>query len=225
MTRPFFISGLIGLLVVLMSTAMLFVFPTKAPGLPEGFATPIIAFEFAKSPADIITLFGPKDSPERDAMVRSMDLGNKLDYVYMVLYTAFLALFSVQVVRRTGLRIFYLAAGLAGVALVGDALENLRLFAITSSLDTMDIEADLAALHVFTWAKWGSLALIFPALSPYFFKGGRFSMTIGIVGIFCPVLGIAGYFHPGAFCEMFSVSVAVMFLLMIAYCLIYKEPV
>ena len=223
MTRPYLRIGIVGVLVVLMSTALLFVFPSKAPGMPEGFATPIIAFEFARTAKHVQTLFGPPDSPERADMVRSMNLGNKLDYIYMVLYSAFIALFSLKTAKRTGKRIFFIPAGLAGVALMGDALENIRLLAVAGGLEAMEIEADLAALHVLTWIKWGALAMAFLFLAPHFLKGGRFAITIGVIAAFCPVLGLIAFFQPGAFCEMFSVSVALLFLLTIIYSLIYKE--
>ncbi|ACL04510.1 hypothetical protein Dalk_2819 [Desulfatibacillum aliphaticivorans] len=223
MTRPFARIGVVGVLVAVMSTALLFVFPTKAPGMPDGFATPIIAFEFAQCARDVQTLFGPAGSPEREAMVRSMDLGNLLDYVYMVLYSAFIALFSMKIAKRTGQKIYYVPAGLAALALMGDALENLRLFAIAGGLETMEIEADLAALNVLTWIKWGSLSMAFLFLAPYFLKGGKFAVTIGVICAFCPVLGVIAFFKSGAFCEMFSVSVALLFLLTIIYSLIYKE--
>jgi hypothetical protein len=44
--RPFLASVLVGLALILMSLALMAVFPAKAPELPRGFLTPLIAFEF-----------------------------------------------------------------------------------------------------------------------------------------------------------------------------------
>ncbi len=99
----------------------------------------------------------------------------------------------------------------------------MQLFDITSKLGTMDFAADLTALQWFTWIKWGSLALVFLTLVPYFFRGGKFSMTIAGFGIVCFALAVISFFHRSAFNEMFGALTAVMFLLMIVYCFIYKQ--
>lgn len=51
MNRPFIKAGIVGLLVIVMSIVLLAVFPSKAVRLPDGFFTPIIAFEFIETKA------------------------------------------------------------------------------------------------------------------------------------------------------------------------------
>ncbi|MEW6079688.1 MAG: hypothetical protein AB1724_17920 [Thermodesulfobacteriota bacterium] len=224
MTRPFFVPGIIGLAVIVMSVVLLGVFPSRLPSLPTGFVTPIIAFEFVRTTDDVQTIFGSEDSPRRREIVRAMDLGNRLDYIYMVLYAAFLAAFSRTCARITGRKLFYLSMGLAGVALAADALENIQLLGITANLASMDIGPCLARLHMMTWAKWGSLTLVFLLLVPYFSRGGLYSRVIAGAAVVCVPLAAAAFFHRSVLNEMFSGLIALLFLLTIIYCFIHKEP-
>ncbi len=223
MQKPFIRIGLVGLLVIATSLVLLVILPSKGPSMAQGFVTPVIAFEFAQSTQDILGIFGETDSPERQARVRAMDLGNQLDYLYMVLYAGFLALFSLKCTSLTGKRIFQIPAGLAMVALVADALENIQLFGITARLETLDFAPQLLALHWMTWAKWGSLALAFALLAPYFFKGEKYALTIGACGLVCLGLAILAFFAGAPFYEMLGAGTGVMFLLTIIYCFVHKE--
>jgi hypothetical protein len=223
--RPFLKCGCVGLLVIAMSLALLFLLPSKQSvgNMPEGFVTPILAFEFVQTPVEVAALFGAEASPQRQDLVAAMDLGNKLDYAYMALYALFLGWFSLICARLTGNRFFYFPAALSAVALVGDALENVQLLSITAKLSTLEINAELAALQAFTWIKWGSLAIIFLLLSPYFFKGNWFSKIIGGVGVACVVAGGVSFFHRSAANEVFGALTGVMFLLMILYSFIFRH--
>ena len=182
------------------------------------------AVDHVRSVDDVNTIFGPENTPERRTIIRAMDLGNKLDYLYMLLYSGFLALFSFTCARITNRKLFYFPLFLAGLALAGDALENIQLLGITANMETMNIGVYLDRLHPMTWIKWGSLALIFLFLSPYFFTGGLFSKIIASVGIACFLLAAGAFIHRSVLNEVFGGMTAVMFVLMIIYSFIYKTP-
>jgi hypothetical protein len=220
--RPFIKAGYLGLSVIAMSIVLLFIFPSKAPSLPEGFITPIIAFEFIQSPDEVFQMFGGADLAVQNKMVDAMDLGNRLDYVYMCLYSMFLLLFSTTCAKIAKKPYYYAGAVIALAVLAGDAMENIQLLGITENLSTGDIEPFLGLLYLFTWIKWGGLALVFLILSPWFFKGGLFSKTIGALAIVSFILGIAAFLHRSIINEIFALSVALMFILMIIYCFISK---
>lgn len=217
-------SGVVGLLVVAMSIGLLAVFPSTAPNMPEGFFTPIIAFEFIQTRAEVFGMFTQADGAEsvNETMIAAFDLGNRLDYIYMGLYSVFLVLFSLTCARISGKKYFYAATALSLVVLAGDALENIQLLGITSylknGLNSGELETHLGLLYRFTWMKWGGLAAIFLVLAPWFLRGGRFSKAIGLSAIACAGLGLAAFFHRSVITEIFGLSVGVMFLLMIIYC-------
>jgi hypothetical protein len=159
--KPFVKTGYLGLAVMMMSVLLLFVFPPKAPSLPEGFFTPIIAFEFIQTKTEVIEMFGGENITMRNEMARAMDLGNRLDYAYMCLYSAFLLMVSVTCARLSKNKYYYTGMVLALAVLAADALENVQLLGITVNIATGNFDYQLRLLHLFTWIKWGGIALIF----------------------------------------------------------------
>ena len=186
MTKPFLKVGFLGLLVIGMGSVLMMVFPSKAPWMMDGFFTPIIAFEFIQSPGEVYQFFGLPGSPDQlsmtQAMIKAMDLGNRLDYIFMVLYASFLFFFSFVCANITGQRHYYAASILSFVILVADAMENIQLLRITAKIIHHDFEKELFFLHWFTWIKWGGITIVFLILAPYFFKGRIYSKVIAAIG-------------------------------------------
>lgn len=227
MKRPLRVAGWIGLGVIVMSLVLLAVNPREAVAFPEGFFSPIVAFEFAKDVADLQLLFGAPGSSAQQALIADFDLGNRLDYAYMLLYGAFLAAFGITSARLTGSKLGYVAAALAVTAVVGDALENVQLLAITAAVRDTGFTAVgdlLVRLRLFTWLKWGSLAVAFLALIPFLGSSGVFGRFAAAVAALPFVLGVFAYFRSGLLNEIFALSVAVVFLLLIVFCWIYRGP-
>lgn len=214
--------GFLGLLVIGMSIVLLMVFPSKAPWMMDGFFTPIIAFEFVQSQSEVCRLFGLSDSPDQLSMIKAMDFGNRLDYIYMVLYTSFLFFFSFVCAKNTGQRYYYAGSMLSFIILVADALENIQLLRITAKITSQDFGKELSLLHCFTWIKWGGITVVFLILAPYFFKGRSYSKVIAAIGISSFILSVLAYLNRSVLNELLGLSVALMFLLMIVYSFIYK---
>ena len=222
MNKPFMKIGFLGLLVIGMSIVLLMVFPSKAPWMMDGFFTPIIAFEFVQSQSEVCQLFGLSDSPDQLSMIKAMDFGNRLDYIYMVLYTSFLFFFSFVCAKNTGQRYYYAGSMLSFVILVADALENIQLLRITAKIASQDFGKELSLLHCFTWIKWGGITIVFLILAPYFFKGRSYSKVIAAIGISSFILSVLAYLNRSFLNELLGLSVALMFLMMIVYSFIYK---
>ena len=221
--------GFLGLLVIGMSIVLLMVFPSKAPWMMDGFFTPIIAFEFVQSQSEVCRLFGLSDSVDQlsmtQSMIRAMDFGNRLDYIFMVLYSSFLFFFSFVCAKNTGQRYYYAGSMMAFVILVTDALENIQLLRITAKITSQDFGKELFFLHCFTWIKWGGITVVFLILAPYFFKGRTYSKVIAATGISSFILSILAYLNRSVLNELLGISVALMFLMMIVYCFIHKTDI
>ncbi len=224
MKKPFKNIGYIGAAVIIMSIVLIIVFPAEAPRLPDGFFTPIIAFEFIETPLEVSRMFGPADSPERENMVRAMDAGNYLDFIYMFLYSLFLFTFSIKCAKEKSSGFFYIGTILALLVLAGDFLENLQLLGITSKLDAGDFERELYFLKIFTWGKWGGLSILFLSLFPYFIKGSLYARIVGVFGCLPVLLGVSAFVHRSLLNEIFALSAAAMFILMIIYCFTHAAP-
>jgi hypothetical protein len=224
MKKPFIKIGFIGIVVIIMSIILMFVFPSRSPSMIEGFLTPIIAFEFIQSPEEVFQLFGPANSPERETMIRTMNRGNYLDFIYMLLYSSFLFAFSITCAKVTGKKFFYTGALISVIVLIGDFLENVQLLEITSKLQTGNFEDNLFYLKIFTWQKWGGIAAIFIVLATYFIRGTVFERILAFFGAFTFLIGVLAFLNRSVINEIFSLCVAVMFLLMIIFCFIKKVP-
>ncbi len=223
--RPFFVPGVIGLAVITLSLINMMLFPQTALGQIEGIRSPIIAFEFAETKEEINTLFGVNGAPEQADFIRKMDQGNRLDYLYMLLYSGFLFSFALLAGKQTGQKWVYAGAVLAALALVGDALENVQLLTITANLQSGDFVEALARLHWFTWLKWGSLALYFLLMAGWFWGNGRYAKLIAITGVLTFLLGLISFSQRGPTTEPFTLAVALMFLLMIIFCFTTKTEI
>ncbi|MEM6930045.1 MAG: hypothetical protein AAF602_24110 [Myxococcota bacterium] len=146
---PFWVRVLLVSATAALAVTLAVLMPAEA-ALAEGWHTPILAFELARTPADLTFLAGPDAEPLRDAM----DLGHRVDMVFPVAYGLLLA--SAFAWRGFG-RVGVMAALLA---IPADWAENLVLIRITEELrNGGDGAAGLALLPYATWAKWGLLAV------------------------------------------------------------------
>jgi len=155
-------AAILGSATVILGIIMLFVFPSSAE-LSAGFRTPIIAFEFARTDADLAFLSG--DGATSRLNREMMNAGHRWDMVFPFAYAGFVAMLLLQVTARDQ-RWLGLAIPVALLIIPFDLRENIILLQITHALDNSDsIERLLAELHFATWLKWGSLGLSIAALS------------------------------------------------------------
>lgn len=222
MNRPFLAAGYVGLLVIFTSIVLIGVFPSQAPRLPDGFFTPIIAFEFIETKAEVFQMFVDTTGTVRHEMVTDMDLGNRLDFVYMVLYGFFLAMFCAKCAVLSRKKFYYAGCVLAVAVLAADVLENVQLLGITANLETGDFDHYLERLRLFTWVKWGGICAVFLVLVFWFINGARFSKIIALSMGATVMAGAAAFFHRSWINEIFALGVGAVFLMMIVYCFLYK---
>jgi len=216
--RLFLISGLLGLGVLVMTAVLWLIGPRQVGPLPPGFVTPVMAFEFAADPAEVGHLFSVAGTAA--AMYRV----NRWDFLYMALYNGFLVAFALACARRTGHRAYYALAALPLLIWFADALENVQLLAITRVLTTDATEPILGQLlplldrlRLFTWLKWGGLAIYFVLLWPYFRGRTGWARWIGFVGLLPALLAAVALFRRGPANELMALAIGVMFVLLTVY--------
>lgn len=222
MNRPFFKTGICGVAVLIMSVYLITVFPSKVPSLPHGFITPVLAFEFASDAKDISGIFGIPGTGMSADIVSAMDKGNRIDFLYMVMYTSFLFFFAHRAFSLTGMRVLKAVMIICFIILAGDFMENLQLLAVTGRLQSGDFIREIELLRVFTWMKWGGLAVVSLLLVPYLVHRGKFSRAIAVCGVITFILGLAAFIHRSFLNEIFSMSVGVMFVLLTVYSFLYS---
>lgn len=140
----------VGLLV--FAGIMPTVFPQQNLGFAPGYGSAVLAFEFARTPADLEAVFGPLTDPRVD-VVEAMDAGNRIDFGFMLVYGAFVFAFHRAATSLGGPAV---AAWLGPLAAACDAVENKILLDITANL----AEAPgLSWLRLFVSVKFAALAL------------------------------------------------------------------
>lgn len=223
MQRPFKLSVIIGIPLIVIGMLVMVIGPSRSNELPGGFKSPVIAFEFATETEQVKYIFPEEDSSARNDIMRKMTNSTHLDFLFLILYGAFLFTFSITCVSLTGNRFYYLPALLSIIAPLFDVLENLQMLSIMERLGTDSIVSELRYLHIFTWVKWGTLAVIFILLIPFYRAAGTFGRFMSIFAVMPFVLGIFAFIKPGLLNELFSVSTVLMFLLMFILSFIYRE--
>lgn len=146
-----------GSAVLLLAVVLIAVMPAApvSENVP-GFQNAVIGFELASDPAHVFGILGRPGAPERTDAVRRMDLGNRIDFLYMLAYPALyvgIALLLAAHGRITGIGAAALVS-LAACMTLGDALENRQLFALSAATDPQAMADPLARLRVFTLIKW-----------------------------------------------------------------------
>ncbi len=223
--RPFIYTAYVGIVLMLLGLFLMSSFPKYVPYMAEGFQTPIIYFEFVQTVEEAQQIFGMTGGllPD-DNLIQKMDFANKIDFLYAIVYSLFLFLFAQKLMKISGKKIFAAVMVLAVLAMVTDWLENIKLISITENLASGSFQNHLDALFVFTWIKWGSLALSFVILSEWFFRGKIISTIFAFLGWIPLVLGILAFKMPGFYNELFAKSIMFMFVALIIYSFIYKNP-
>jgi hypothetical protein len=145
-------AGLVILLLTLVSGQQSLAKPCG--GLAENYA-PIIAFELARSAADLQAIFGTPGDPCHDEMLARMDSINWIDVlVFIPVYGTFLIGFFLGM-RARNVALADIGVKLGVAAIVTDYLENLCLMLLTPHLDATSVWMTL--LPWATGAKWLAL--------------------------------------------------------------------
>jgi hypothetical protein len=136
----------------------LFMPPTLAHPVPGGsLNNPVLAFEFARTPADLTAVFGAHGDPAREGRIAGMMRGNVLDYLFMVVYASFVLAFFGASAGATGNPRWWRVGYLGPLAAVSDALENALLLSINADMSSPGTELSILPFPV--WTKFGALAL------------------------------------------------------------------
>lgn len=221
MRRPFLYSTLIGIPLIIVGILITLIGPAP-DDLDRGFFSPVLAFEFATEVEHVNQIFAEAQSSAREDILRSMTNSTLLDFLFLILYGAFLFTFAISCATLTGKKIFYFAALVAVAAALFDLLENLQMLSIMEQLDSNAFVSELRRLQIVTWLKWGALAFSFLLLIPFFWSAGKFGRFVSIFATAPVILGVLAFFKPGLLSELFALSTILMFLLMIIFSFGYR---
>lgn len=186
------------------------------------FNSLVVAFEFVNSAEDVINTLEVL-TPEE---VTALDRVNYYDFLFMAVYSMFLGVF----VNKLGLAIanqpLKNTAWVAIVVFGSDLLENIMMLKITA------LYADGGSsfspytnfLPVFTWAKWGLLAVIFAGLGILLIQRGSMSKVLSLV-LFLPAIllgfSVVDFF---SWINRFTTSIFLGFVILLIFAVCFKKP-
>jgi hypothetical protein len=219
-THPFAKVGIFAIPMLLFTILMEIFFPKTHPEELQSF---IIAFEFAVTPEQIHLLFNGITADT----FRNIDIGNYIDFGFMVTYTLFLVLFFKNAAKIFNKKWLLTGIPLSIIVLLADLMENVYLLKITGMYSPTIADADLISvlnkLHIYTWIKWGGLALIFALFSVRSMGRRIFSHVEGIVFIIPFLFGFWAISNDPVGISRFTLSVALAFFLLLFYCFWHKS--
>lgn len=177
--------------ILLFSVYLFAVFPADGAGYDQGYGAPIYAFEMARSVEDLWKVFGPPSDPQHAARIAAMDLGNRWDYLFMLLYGGFIVMFFRAAGIERADRRWRWGAALGVLAASSDAIENVILLNLTTDLAHAP---NIEWLAFPVWTKFGAL-IGAAALAGLCIResGGWFVKLLGgtvLVSAACCLLGV-----------------------------------
>lgn len=120
----------LGLATLVFSLTLQAVFPAEGAAMPPGYGSPVIAFEFAQDNRDLLAIFGDATDPRQSARLAAMQAGNEQDFLFMLLYAAFLASGCWALWRELRRPVLLLGVVMPVLAALFDGWENFLLFDI-----------------------------------------------------------------------------------------------
>ena len=219
-THPFGGIGMLAIPMLLYTISMEIFLPKTNP---EGFQSFIIAFEFAKTPEQIHQLFNGF-TPD---IFRKINIGNYIDFGFMLTYSMFLVLFFNKAAKTFDKRWLFAGIPLSLIVLLADVMENVYLLKITGiytpSVTDSELIPLLNKLHIATWIKWGGLSVIFALFSIKSLGKKVLSHVEGAVFVIPALFSFWALFNDPMGVSRFTLSIVLAFFLLCFYCFWHKD--
>ena len=212
---PWFVCAVLGFCVLALSAVVTARLPASGAGYAEGYGTPVIAFEMARSTQDLVRVFGAEDDPSRPDRIARMDSGTCWDYPFLVAYGAFLGCFFLAVARERGDRRWLAWAAVGPLAALADAMENLILLGLTDDLATA---RHLAWLPYPVWTKF--LLLMLAGIGAGIFLlgvRGAAWRALGVLAIGGSLAVAVAFASPGEFGRLLGPGIGLAWLIQLAF--------
>ncbi len=218
-THPFAGIGILAIPMLLYTISMEILFPKSHP---EGYQSFIIAFEFARTTAQIHNLF----SGFGEDVFRNINSGNYIDFGFLLTYGLFLVLFFYKAAKVFDKKYLFAGIPISVVVILADIFENIYLLKITGIYTPLVADSVLTPLlnklYIATWIKWGGLALIFALFSVRSMGMRILSRFEGVVFIIPAVFSLWAVSNNPMGVTRFTLSIILAFFLLIFYSLYYK---
>ena len=222
-THPFAQIGVFSLLLIPFVIAINLLSPTKDK-IPKDFSSTIVAFEFANDEADLRKVLGPLTLKE----LKNVDCINYVDFGFMVFYSSFLFLFIKKIKQLNPVRFLNVFIFLPLFILFFDCMENVQLLKLswcyTHTKECSDQAPLFVLLKIFTWSKWGGLAIFFSRMAFAIYRNDLFAKIVaGLLTIPMYLFVLAAISQHDRTIDQFTAAVFFMFALLTIYCFSFRQ--
>ncbi|MDO8289145.1 MAG: hypothetical protein Q7T44_07990 [Parvibaculum sp.] len=178
---------------------------------------PIIAFEMVSTPDELVAAIG--ESRAGFATLReAIDKVNRIDFLYMTVYGAFIAVFFMGVAQQRNDRRWLIVSVLGILAMLADVRENMVLLALTQ--DGADVLPLITALVNATWIKWFSLGIAALAAGYAIYEDTSMPtmrLIALIVGVSAAGATVASWYDPVKFPQYMALAIFVTWIMQVIY--------
>ena len=183
-SRPLIVSTLLGLLLI----PLLYLINSYSPApekAPKDYNSVILAFEFVSDEQELTEVLGPLTLEE----INGLDMLNKVDFAFMLLYGAFLLSIVVKLRKLHQHKWLTYLAGMVVIIVLADFLENLQLLKLTEAYRSATTDQGIIdQLAIFTWTKWILLAVViagigYSLITAERYKGLGYALFLSLIHI------------------------------------------
>jgi hypothetical protein len=218
------IAFILGIITLLLGITLAMTYPYKMAQMPDGFFSPITAFEFIQTDTEVLQLFGEPGTSQNE-WITAINTGNTIDYIFIIFYCSFMASLTWYFIKKTAHKWLYVFLLTIVIIALSDVIENIQLSKITNNLNLTTFKEPLGYLFTFTWLKWGSLALLLSGLALYTVKTGWLGKIFTVTSFTTLILGVSAFFNRSVITSYFTLGIFIEFLLLtiITFALLNKE--
>ncbi len=191
------------------------VFPQSSFTDISGYGSPVIAFEMAKTEADLLAIFGPQNDTEHASRITQMDWGNLADFLFIFCYAGFLGMFSLAAHKHSGNSLFLFASAAGFLAGLFDGVENLILLKLTDDFNSQIL---LSTLWVPVYSKFTAIALSTGAGAYLLVKQSNITWKLlGLMAIIAALVVLATLFSPSSLGWMLAPAIGSAWLCLLSF--------
>ncbi len=148
----------------------------------------------------------------------ALDKVNEIDFIYMTLYSAFIAVFFMAVAQQRSERRWLILSLVGVVAMLADVRENMALLVLTQN--GADVAGGIGMLVTATWIKWFALGLTAAGAGLALYHDHSmptFRLIGAIVGAAAAGFTVAAYFDPFKYPQYMALGIFLMWIMMVVY--------
>jgi len=203
-----------GCLTLILGAIVIFIFPSEGAAYTPGYGTPVIAFEFATTPAQVKAAIGyGAEGWQRRLM--AMKTGTYGDFIFIFAFGTFLVSFFHAAYKQSSIAFYKFMAAIAFIAAGADVIEDILALRILSNIS---VSSGVEWMHYFAKAKLMALGLCGVGAAIFLLRQPRLLRKAeGVFAGFGGLITLFALTRPEQMGDALGLGVALSWVAMLAY--------